>query len=136
MIKIYSKLDLNKLLHIINRFEEIAERKDISPEEQFLQMSSMKLSAGKSFKPHKHIIKSVLTTENITQESWVVIQGAVKITLYDLDDTVIATEIIKKGDSSITFAGGHGYEILEDDTVIYEYKTGPYLGQHMDKTFL
>lgn len=136
MKKIYSKIDPNKLLHIINRFEEIEDRIDITPEEQFLQSSAIKVNAGKSYRPHRHIVKPVVETETITQESWVVIQGSVKVTLYDLDDTVIATEIIAKGDSSITFAGGHGYEILENNTVIYEYKTGPYRGQQMDKTFI
>ena len=28
------------------------------------------------------------------------------------------------------------YIILEDDTIVYEYKTGPYEGQEMDKVFL
>ena len=32
--------------------------------------------------------------------------------------------------------GGHTYEILEEDTIVYEYKTGPYEGQSLDKTFL
>jgi hypothetical protein len=26
--------------------------------------------------------------------------------------------------------GGHTYQILEDDTIVYEYKTGPYEGQN------
>ena len=34
--------------------------------------------------------------------------------------------MIKQGDCSMTFEGGHTYTILEDDTVVYEYKTGPY----------
>ena len=44
--------------------------------------------------------------------------------------------MIKQGDCSMTFEGGHTYTILEDDTVVYEYKTGPYQGQKMDKVFL
>jgi hypothetical protein len=36
----------------------------------------------------------------------------------------------------MTFRGGHNYLILEDDTIVYEYKTGPYLGQELDKVFL
>ena len=27
-------------------------------------------------------------------------------------------------------------EILEEDTIVYEYKTGPYSGQKMDKIFI
>ena len=32
--------------------------------------------------------------------------------------------------------GGHTYEILESDTLVYEYKTGPYEGQKLDKEFI
>ena len=59
-----------------------------------------------------------------------------KTILYDLDDTIIAEEILNIGDISITFRGGHNYKILENDTLVYEYKTGPYMGQKLDKTFI
>jgi hypothetical protein len=36
----------------------------------------------------------------------------------------------------MTFRGGHNYLILEEDTIVYEYKTGPYMGQQLDKVFL
>ena len=55
---------------------------------------------------------------------------------FDIDDTVLATPILKPGDASFTLEGGHNYVILEDDTVVYEYKTGPYEGQKLDKTFI
>jgi hypothetical protein len=56
--------------------------------------------------------------------------------MYDIDDTIIHTPILHKGDCSITFYGGHTYEILEDNTVVYEYKTGPYYGLQNDKEFI
>lgn len=136
MKKIYSRIEKDKLLHIINRFDEIENRIDIVPEDQFLQMSAIKVDSGKSYRSHKHLVKEILEKETITQESWVVIQGSVRVTLYDIDDKIIAVEVINRGDSSITFAGGHGYEILEDNTVVYEYKTGPYRGQQLDKKFI
>ena len=40
------------------------------------------------------------------------------------------------GDASFTLYGGHTYKILEQDTIVYEYKTGPYLGQTFDKEFI
>ena len=94
----------------------------------------MKMSEGRTFRPHKHIGMDRKTT--ITQESWVIINGSVKAILYDLDDTIIAEEILNIGDISITFRGGHNYEILDDDTLVYEYKTGPYKGQKLDKVFI
>ena len=72
----------------------------------------------------------------IAQESWVVIKGSVKCHLYDVNDELLREEVLRQGDCSMTFAGGHTYTILEDDTVVYEYKTGPYEGQKMDKVFL
>jgi cupin fold WbuC family metalloprotein len=90
---------------------------------------------GKTFKPHKHIWKN-RTRDVIAQESWIVIKGKVKCIFYDIDDKIIATPILNPGDASFTLEGGHTYEILEDDTLVYEYKTGPYEGQKMDKTFI
>ena len=55
---------------------------------------------------------------------------------YDIDNSIIATPILGAGDASFTLYGGHTYEILEEDTIVYEYKTGPYEGQALDKTFL
>lgn len=134
MEKFYSKIDPQKLLHLVNRIEDITDRINIAPEEEFLQLASLKMKKGQTFQAHKHI--HMEKTTNIAQESWVVIKGSVKCIFYDLDDSVIAEPILKTGDCSMTFRGGHNYLILEDDTIVYEYKTGPYLGQEMDKVFL
>ena len=136
MKKIISQVNPGKLLHIINRFDEIGKRTDVAPEDQFIQLATLRMEKGKTFRPHKHIWKPAAKLEVIAQESWVVIQGSVKIFMYDLDDKLIGTEIINQGDCSMTFEGGHTYEILEENTVVYEYKTGPYTGVENDKVFL
>ena len=136
MEKIYSKIDPNKLLHIVVRKEEITPgRQDIVPEENFIQCSILNMEKGKTFRPHKHIWKE-RTRNVIAQESWIVIQGSVKCIFYDIDNTIIAEPILYQGDASFTLEGGHNYLILEDNTLVYEYKTGPYEGQALDKTFL
>jgi len=135
MKKIYSKIEPSILLHILNTKKEITQqRNDLSPNEEYLQVSCFSLPLNKTFKAHKHITLNRET--NITQESWIVIQGKIKAILYDLDDTIISEEILEEGDCSITFRGGHNYESLEDDSIVYEYKTGPYLGQQADKVFI
>jgi cupin fold WbuC family metalloprotein len=133
---IYSKKYPNKLLHLINRFSDITERNNVAPENQFLQLATLKMQKGKTFQPHQHIWKPSPTEKIIAQESWVVIKGSVKVYMYDVDGMLLNTEIINQGDCSMTFEGGHNYEILEDDTVVYEYKTGPYMGIENDKVFL
>jgi len=134
MEKFYSKVHPDLLLHLVYRFEEINGRTNISPNEEFLQLASIKMYKGQTFKPHKHITLEKIT--NIAQESWLVINGSVKCIFYDLDDNIIAEPVLFPGDCSMTFRGGHNYLIMEDNTIVYEYKTGPYLGQEMDKEFL
>lgn len=133
---IYSKVEEGKLLHIINRLDEISGRQEVVPENNFIQCATLKMEKDKTFRPHKHIEKMRTYEKQIAQESWVVIKGAVKCKFYDIDDQLIAEPILYPGDASFTLYGGHTYEILEEDTIVYEYKTGPYEGQALDKTFL
>lgn len=133
---IYSKIEKEKLLHIINRMDEIVGRQEVVPENNFIQCATLRMEEGKTFRPHKHIEKNRTYEKQIAQESWIVIKGSVKCKFYDIDDQLIAEPILYPGDASFTLYGGHTYEILEEDTVVYEYKTGPYEGQALDKIFL
>jgi len=135
MKKIYSKIESDTLLHIVYRLNEINGRTNIAPETEFLQLSSLKLKKNTTFSPHKHIYKQG-EKQTIAQESWVVIKGKVKVIMYDLDDTIIHESILNPGDISMTFRGGHNYFSLEEDTIVYEYKTGPYTGQKNDKIII
>ena len=137
---IYSKLNPKKILHIVHRANEFyniekGHRKDIVDAKEFIQLSALKLKKGQTFKPHQHIWKDG-EKKVIVQESWVVIRGSVKCIFYDTDGTIIKEPVLNVGDCSITLAGGHTYSILEDDTLVYEYKTGPYQGLENDKIFL
>lgn len=136
MEHIYSNIQPGKILHTIVRKEDLTPgRKEVVSEDNFIQCAVLNMEEGKTFKPHRHIWKE-RTRNVIAQESWIVIQGSVKCILYDLDDTIIATPILNAGDASFTLEGGHTYEILQDNTLVYEYKTGPYEGQSLDKTFI
>jgi hypothetical protein len=136
MMDIYSVVEPFKLLHRVVRLSDIQqERLDLVPAEQFIQCSGLKLPAGKTYRPHAHIWKDG-PDKTIAQESWCVISGSVKVFFYDLDDTLLTYVVLRAGDASFTFEGGHTYQILEDNTIVYEYKTGPYLGQANDKRFI
>lgn len=134
MREIYSKVEPGVLLHVVNKSSEIDIRRDMCPPKQLLQMACFKLNSGKTFRSHKHIPKEV--KHDITQESWIVVRGSVRAILYDLDDTILEEVNLMRGDCSITFRGGHNYLCLEDNTLVYEAKTGPYLGVENDKVFL
>tara|TARA_R110000803_G_scaffold132777_1_gene199969 strand:- start:3498 stop:3908 length:411 start_codon:yes stop_codon:yes gene_type:complete len=136
MIKIKSKVK-DATLHMVYFPEEnVANRTDLVDPDQFIQCSYLNMDEGTTFRPHKHIWKSPNFDRVIAQESWVVIKGSVKVFFYDIDGDLLETHILKAGDASFTLEGGHTYEILEDNTLVYEYKTGPYEGQELDKVFL
>ena len=133
MIEIYSG---EELYHLVVRAADFKEgRVDIIQPHNFIQCSMLKLKNGQTFKPHKHIYKQG-PSRIIAQESWVVIQGKVRAIFYDENNKVIRKAPLFAGDASFTLKGGHTYEILEDNTLVYEFKTGPYTGQENDKEFI
>ena len=106
-MNIYSKIQPGKVLHIINRKSEIKDgRIDFVAAHQFLQCAGIKVDAGNSYHPHRHNWYGVGGIR-IAQESWVVISGCVKVTLYDLDNSVLHVDVLEAGDITITLEGGH-----------------------------
>ena len=78
MKKIYSKVKPDTLLHLVHRLDEIEGRTNVAPENEFIQLATLKMEKGTTFKPHKHIWKDG-EDKVIAQESWVVIKGSVKV---------------------------------------------------------
>ncbi len=136
VIKVYSNIEPEKLLHVICREdEESGERVNLIPDDNPLQASlHASCPKGHTFKgPHKHLPQRRET--NCTQESWVVIRGKLEVSMYDLDDSLIGKEVVGPGDFYVYLAGGHGLKVLEEGTTFYEIKNGPYQGQAKDKVF-
>lgn len=56
-----------------------------------------------------------------------------KVTLYSEEFKELESFILYTGDLAVFAYGGHGYEILEDNTQIIESKNGPFTGVEKDK---
>ena len=136
MIKIFSKIKSTNLLHMIYRIDDFSARNDIISSENFLQLASLKLKKNQTFKAHQHIWKNSKNKKIIAQESWIVIKGKVEVFFYDVDGGELHKDILNVGDCSITLMGGHNYKALEENTLVYESKSGPYDGIENDKIFL
>ncbi len=136
MTKIYSKTHPEKLLHQIVRKQDIPQgRTNLCEPDQFLQCAALRLEKGTTFKAHQHIWHR-FNGDRIPQEAWACIKGSVKVFFYDLDGSLLHTDIIVAGELSQTWEGGHNYLILEDETMCWEFKVGPYINQEHDKVFL
>lgn len=136
MEKIFSRCNPDVLLHMVNRKADIiVGRHNLVDSDQFLQCSALHLVEGQTFKAHQHLWKPG-PPQVIAQESWIVIAGRVKCLFYDTNGDFLEDKILEPGDASFTLQGGHNYEALDPQTLVYEYKTGPYQGQELDKVFL
>ena len=132
----YSEEDQSILLHQLFRpnDKEGPHRINISPVNESIQVCHLSLANNQTFRAHKHVFYK--RDMPMAQESWVVISGRVEVFYFDLNDRLITTRILKQGDCTVTYRGGHNYKSLEKDTIVYEFKTGPYFGTEKDKVFL
>ena len=135
MEKFYSKIDVDLLAHAIYRKKEFEGRQNIVADSEFLQIATLKLAKSESFKAHLHVWKDLPKQSSVAQESWVVISGEVEVKFFDIDGSFLHQDILKEGDCSISLYGGHSYSAITD-SLVYEFKNGPYLGQLKDKRFI
>ena len=97
----------------------------------FIQVGSWWYDKDKKLATHKHNI--VPRESDITQEMVFVISGSMKASIYDNEMALVEEVILNHGDLAIMAYGGHGYEILQDDTKIIEAKNGPFVSVEIDK---
>jgi hypothetical protein len=129
MEKIFSAVDPSMLLHvIINTAAVSSDRVDLSPSEEFLQLSVVSLKAGRGVKPHRALPRR-LGGDGPVQESWIVMRGAIDVRLFDLDGSLLKSATLSAGWLLVTLRGGHGFSAVADDTIIIECKLGPYVGR-------
>ena len=60
--------------------------------------------------------------------------GSMRVDLYDENKNFVEDFILDEGDLAVFAYGGHGYEILSDNTKIIESKNGPFIDVDTDKS--
>lgn len=121
-----------KIISIIYRDEDWKKGLNfITPSEMFVQVGSWWYDKGKVL--DKHVHKDFDRVARRTQECVYVRKGSMKVTLYKEDLTMFDSFVLKEGDLAVFAYGGHGYEILENDTQIIESKNGPFIDVDTDK---
>ena len=105
-----------------------------SKDEEFEQVGTWNYNQGKILLAHTH--NELAREVHWTQEVLYLHTGKLKAKIYDTFNELIAELIVNKGDILILLRGGHGYEILEDDTKVIEINNGPYLGAEIDRKLL
>lgn len=129
--KFYSVQHPDQVIAVVFNIDSIQEsRYNAGSDNEILQVSAMCFPQGRSLRSHYHVPTERITVG--TQESWIVWQGSLKVTLYDLDQTVISEFEIGAGDCMTLYQGGHAFTVQDDNTKIIEIKNGPYYGPEHD----
>ena len=102
-----------------------------SPDEDYVQVGSWCYEKGKQLSAHQH--NRVERMVPWTQEVLYIRQGRVRVKIYNSQSELVDQWDAVSGDIVILLRGGHGYEILENDTQILEVKNGPYVGAEKDR---
>lgn len=103
-----------------------------SDDEEQIQLGSWNYDRGKTLQRHFH--NKLPRTFSITGETLIVMSGSLLAHIYDEEQQLLKSLSVLEGDALVLVAGGHGYEILEDNTHVIEVKNGPYLGADLDRT--
>ena len=103
----------------------------IGDSKEMLQFSVLRYKKGKVLQDHIHKVR--WRTIERTQESWVVVRGLAKVSIFDEHKNLIHYQTLGAGGFYISYRGGHGYEILEDETIVIENKLGDFIGVEEDK---
>ena len=122
-----------QILTIIYRDKDWVEGLNfITPNELFVQVGSWWYPEGKKLASHVH--KDFERKAMRTQEMTYVKKGSMRVLLYDEEQNYLQDFVLHEGDLAVFAYGGHGYEILEDNTKIIEAKNGPFVDVETDKT--
>ncbi len=118
------------LLGLIIKSNSISDEKYFATKNsQEMQVAAFNLKKNTKIDNHIHIDQK--REINSTSEVIVVLEGLIKINIFDKDLNLITSEELTKGDTVALFQGGHGIEVIEDAKFV-EAKQGPYL-EDMDK---
>lgn len=101
-----------------------------SPDKR-LQFSIWNYGEGEVLQAHIH--KERRRVIERTEESWIVMQGAIEASIFDEKKELIHTQKMQQGDYLISYRGGHGFKILEDNTIVIENKLGDFVDPVLDK---
>ena len=103
----------------------------ISSDKDYQQVGVWRYNKGKKLVPHIHLIepREVLRTQEVV----FVKEGRIRADIYTEKEEFLKSVELGTGDTIILLNGGHGYEILEDNTKVLEVKSGPYVGADRDR---
>jgi mannose-6-phosphate isomerase-like protein (cupin superfamily) len=125
----YSKVEPSTLLHTVSYgLTGSSGRMDLTDDSSPIQVSRVALDGNKTVKPHGHMRKTASYAGVEQPECWIVMKGEIRISLFDVDSSLLASLRLTAGSLLITAGGAHSIDASGIDSEIIEIKMGPYTG--------
>lgn len=99
--------------------------------EDALQIGLFRYGAGQRIQNHVHHVFP--RTAEKTCEMLLVLRGRIRADIFTGRKELVESVEVGENELILLLDGGHGFEVLEPDTVIFEAKNGPYFGVERDK---
>ncbi len=94
--------------------------------DDYIQVGRFRHHYGAELRKHRHVPRPRMIEK--TQEILIVLRGSVEAIVYgEISDEVIHKQLMLGGDYLISYWGGVGFRVLEEDTRMLEVKPGTYL---------
>ena len=103
-------------------------------DEDTLQVGLWSYDAGKVLGLHRHTPN--FRTVELTQEAVLVRKGGLIADITEDDGNPVESVELGPGDLLVVLGGAHRYRISEDNTTVFEFKTGPFVGVEADKVVM
>ena len=133
IINLNSKIDSNLNLCKVVIYGEFDGRTNLIEPDQIIQASLIKMKRLQSVSRHEHLPIERYTSG--TGEGWLVLNGSFEAEIFDIDRTSLGKYLLKKFDMILMFNGGHSLHATKKNSVIFEFKNGPFKGGDSDKIY-
>lgn len=125
-------MDGTTLIAIIGSLEDVAHGNNFVTEPELpMQLGFIRQDKGK-IQSHIHKIRNQ-QMKSISNEFHFVVTGKAVVSLFNYSKQLVTKIMLVPGMFCLLFNGGHGYEIIKDDTIIVEVKNGAFQGVEIDK---
>lgn len=125
-------MDGSTLIAIVGSLQDVEYGTNFVTEPELpMQLGIIRVDEGK-IQNHIHKVQD-WTMKSIANEFHIVITGKVFVSLFNNSKILVSKIMLVPGMFCMLFNGGHGYDIVEDDTIIIEVKNGFYKDSETDK---
>ena len=133
IINVNSKIHTNLNLCNLVFYGKFYNRTNLTEPSQIIQTSLINMTRFQSVPRHEHLPIERYTTG--TGEGWLVLNGSFEVEIFDIDQTSLGRYLLKKFDVILMFNGGHSLYATKKNSVIFEFKNGPFKGSDSDKIY-